>query len=118
MHDYSTFFTYEYISFSFVSLDRYSSLITKGSFPYSPKQQEVPVACHPPVKNSNPTDQWFLYSTCYTASKILYKTVVTNNRKKCKLAIEKRRVKRVLKVTVRTTEQTAVESAPFFWQTF
>ena len=32
------------IAFSFVSLDEYSSLITKGSFPYTSKQQEVPVS--------------------------------------------------------------------------
>ena len=33
------------------------------------------------TKHSNPTDQWFLYYTCYTASEILCKTVGTNNRK-------------------------------------
>ena len=51
MHNYSILFTNEYVYLSFVFLDNYASLITKGSFPYSSKQQEVPVAWHPPVQN-------------------------------------------------------------------
>ena len=39
------------MSFSFVSLEEYSSLVTRGSFPYSSKLQEVPIGCHPPVQN-------------------------------------------------------------------
>lgn len=54
MRNYTILFTNEYvcITFSFVSLEGYPSLITKGSFPYSSKYmyQEVPIACHPPVQ--------------------------------------------------------------------
>ena len=58
-------FTILYTSFSFVSLEGYSSLITKGSFPYSSKYQEVPIACDPPVQNI------WLTSGCCTVPAIL-----------------------------------------------
>ena len=105
------------INLSLVSLEEYSSLITRGSFPYSSKYQEVPIAYHPPVQNIQLTS-----GSCTVPAtlqvKLCIKQLQQITRKKCKVAMAKIQVKRILKVRVRTTEQTAIESASFFKQTF